>query len=853
MDKGTQKGRAFEDEVLREQVRLALRHVPTMQLASFFVALVLCYVVRDIVPHVNIFAWLPMIVVVAVGRIVLYHRFCKVLEGPFDGNYWKNVYLILTLVSGINWGLSSFIIFPAGNPELISLFVLVIASLSAATTVSHSSIRLAPTTWAGPAMLLYAIRCLMEGGQFGYTVGSLIILYLFTILRYSFTHNNSITSAIALRFENLELLEEVQKVNDDLRQDIAKRKQAEDAVLRAKEDWERTFDAVSDLIVILDKDYSMVRVNRAMAAKLGFTPKECVGLRCYDAVHGMNEPPSFCPHRQLLVDGFEHTEEIHEERLGGYFAVSVSPLSDPAGRLIGSVHVARDITERKRDEEEHIRLAQAIEQIAEGIIVSDQQGVVQYVNPAFEQMSGFSQDEIIGCHVSSIDGGNHDRADYGAMWDGTSRKYLRGGCFTNKKKDGSLYQVEVTISPVRDKSGSVINYISVQRDVTREMALEDQLRQAQKMEAIGTLAGGIAHDFNNILGIIMGYMELAKRDPPENEKTGQYIKDALNACRRAKDLIRQILSFSRANDKTERLLLDIRPAVEEVVKFFKASLPSTIEIRQNISSRECGVWAHPTQIHQVLTNLCANAAQAMGETGGILEVSLINVDFDPLTVPPHPDTKPGPYVKLSVADTGRGMDSATLERIFDPYFTTKEAGKGTGLGLAVVHGIVKSHDGVITASSEVGKGTVFHVYLPRIDREPATLEEPEPPIPRGTERILLVDDEEQLVNVWQKALESLGYRVTTKTSCLEALELFRVHPGYFDLVITDYTMPHMNGIDLARQMMRIQPSIPVILCSGLKEGIVGDRTRGAGLRALLMKPLELPETAEIIRKVLDNK
>jgi CheY-like chemotaxis protein len=210
-------------------------------------------------------------------------------------------------------------------------------------------------------------------------------------------------------------------------------------------------------------------------------------------------------------------------------------------------------------------------------------------------------------------------------------------------------------------------------------------------------------------------------------------------------------------------------------------------------------------------------------------------------------------VRLTVADTGYGMDSATLERIFDPYFTTKEATKGTGLGLAVVHGIVKSNDGVITVSSEVGKGTTFHVYLPRIVREPTTLEEPRPPIPRGTERILFVDDEEQLANVWQTALESLGYMVTTKTSCLEALELFRVHPDYFDLVMTDYTMPHMNGIDLGRQMMRIRPNIPIILCTGLKEGSVEDRTREAGLCALLMKPLELLETAEVIREVLDKK
>jgi signal transduction histidine kinase len=382
---------------------------------------------------------------------------------------------------------------------------------------------------------------------------------------------------------------------------------------------------------------------------------------------------------------------------------------------------------------------------------------------------------------------------------------------------------------------------------------EIRLLQAQKLEAVGTLAGGIAHDFNNILGIIMGYAGLAEKELPENETTGRYIKELLKACHRAKDLIRQILYFSRTDDKLERQVLDIHPIIKEVIKFLKASLPSTIEIRQSIPSRNGLVFAHATQIHQVLTNLCTNAAQAMEETGGTLEVSLTDVDLDPVTVQLHSDIKPGPYLKLTVADTGHGMDSVTLERIFDPYFTTKEVGKGSGLGLAVVHGIVKSHEGAITVYSEVGKGTMFHVYLPRIESELTTSEESSSPILRGTECILFVDDEALLVDIWEKTLAPMGYRVVTGTSSLEALELFRAHPDYFDLVITDYTIPHMNGLDLAKQMLRIRPDIPIILCTGRRETKIGEKIREAGIRTTLMKPLELRETAEAIRKVLDEK
>ena len=383
--------------------------------------------------------------------------------------------------------------------------------------------------------------------------------------------------------------------------------------------------------------------------------------------------------------------------------------------------------------------------------------------------------------------------------------------------------------------------------------LRTQLFKAQKLEAIGTLAGGIAHDFNNILSIIMGYTELARLKFQENKNAEQYIKEVLKACRRAKDLIRQLLSFSHSDDKLERQVLYVRPIIKEVVKFLKALLPSAIEIQQSIASETGIVFAHPTQIHQVLTNLCTNAAHAMEEAGGILEISLADIELDPATLPPHSDLKPGPYVRLTVADTGDGMDSATLKRIFDPYFTTKEPGKGSGLGLAVVQGIVKDHEGGITVSSEIGKGTTFHVYLPRIEAELTVAEEASVPVPTGTERILIVDDEAALVDIWKKYLELLGYVVATKTSCLEALELFRVHPDYFDLVITDYTMPHMNGLDLAREMKRIQPAILIIICSGWKERISNEKNSEAGVRAFLTKPLELRSAAEVIRKVLDER
>ncbi len=386
------------------------------------------------------------------------------------------------------------------------------------------------------------------------------------------------------------------------------------------------------------------------------------------------------------------------------------------------------------------------------------------------------------------------------------------------------------------------------------MGLEEQLRQAQKMEAIGTLAGGIAHDFNNILAGILGYAELASLDIPEGSEAKINLQQSIKSTYRARDLVQQILAFSRQS-KQERKPLDIRPIIKEALKLLRASLPSTIEIRQNIEADWGAIEADPTQIHQVLMNLCTNAAHAMSEDGGVLEVSLTKFDMDAGTSGVNSEIEPGPYLKLRVSDTGSGMPPEILSRIFDPYFTTKETGKGTGLGLAVVHGIVKSHRGAITVSSEPGKGTTFDIYFPRGDiiQAPSELERIEPLPLGGRERVLFVDDEKAIVDIGQKLLERLGYEVVGRTSSVEALELFRAKPESFDLVITDMTMPNMTGDKLARELMGIRPDIPVILCTGFSERITEEKAKLLGIREFVMKPLVMKDLAKSMRRALDRQ
>jgi signal transduction histidine kinase/ActR/RegA family two-component response regulator len=425
------------------------------------------------------------------------------------------------------------------------------------------------------------------------------------------------------------------------------------------------------------------------------------------------------------------------------------------------------------------------------------------------------------------------------------------------RKDGQPIWVELRAIRIEEvgKQAILVNVMDVteQKQAREEKKeLQTQLQHAQKMEAIGSLAGGIAHDFNNILLPIIGYTEMAITDVPQGSLTRKNLGEVLKAAELAKGLVQQILTFSRRSKK-ERKPLMIQPIIKESLKLLRASLPSTIEIRQNIDNKCGAILADPTQIYQVMMNLCTNAYHAMREKGGILEVTLTEVNIDSPDLPLNLDLNQGPYLRLAISDTGHGMDRAVVERIFDPYFTTKAPGEGTGLGLSVVHGIIRSHDGYITVYSEPGEGTTFYIYLPRIDvdaKVPETISTE--PAPKGEEYILFVDDDEQIVNVVQQILERLGYRVAARTSSVEALEAFQAQPEKFDLVITDLTMPNMTGTELAKRLIDIRSDIPIILCTGFSEAISKKKAKAIGIREYVMKPITMHGLAMTIRKVLDK-
>jgi two-component system, cell cycle sensor histidine kinase and response regulator CckA len=427
-------------------------------------------------------------------------------------------------------------------------------------------------------------------------------------------------------------------------------------------------------------------------------------------------------------------------------------------------------------------------------------------------------------------------------------------------KEGHIVWAQVSIAFVNKPAGDFQYFITHVQDITeRKLAeeeknrLELQLLQSQKMEAIGTLAGGIAHDFNNILGGILGYMELAQRRYiTEDHPAHRYIEGVLEGINRASDLISQIMTFSRSAEH-RRKPVEMKPLIKEALKLLRPVLPSTIEIHQNIVSSQRAILADPTQIHQVTMNLCTNAAHAMKEKGGILEVSLREVSFELGKPVPHHDLKAGvEYEMLIVRDTGCGIDKEIINRIFDPFFTTKKTGEGTGLGLAVVYGIIRNHGGAITVESKLGQGTVFYVYIPTIQQQKEELKEFKSVLSGGNERILFVDDEVSLTAIFKSQLEDLGYSVDDHNDPLTALDAFRRNPSSYDLVITDMTMPHMVGTDLAVKLSQVRSDIPVILCTGVIDKIEQDYLRRCGICDMILKPISIKKLAQEIRQVLGS-
>jgi len=544
-----------------------------------------------------------------------------------------------------------------------------------------------------------------------WAVGSIItVLFLIgLVLRQMYSAQHDLEQIVVKRTT------ELTRNNKRLGEEIEARQKIENSLRKSKGEWERTFDAIPDIITIQDMDFRIIRANKAASRHLNLSWDKIVDHHCHEIFHDAEDPCPNCPLLLTKTTFRPYSHKIFHEKLNKTFFVSAAPIFNEQGHIEYLTHVARDIS--------------------------------------------------------------------------------------------------------------------------KEVSLEQQLRQAVKMEAIGTLAGGIAHDFNNILASILGYGEMAKVQLEDESQAQKDVQQIIRAGKRARDLVRQILSFSRQGD-IQFSPLKIQFILREALKLLRSSLPVTIRIEEQIDNN-CGpVLADSTQIHQIIINLCTNAKQAMGSAGGVLSVALDEIDVAPrVQVSGGILLQPGSYVHLMIEDTGCGMDAETQERIFDPFFTTKNVGEGTGLGLSVIHGIVKQHEGEIGVESVLGEGTIFHIYLPVTQREIFDRNNDAEETVIGNENILLVDDEVILLEAMRRLLELLGYTVTACSSAVDAFEKFSASPDGFDLLITDMTMPEMTGVELTGKILQVRSDLPVVMVTGYSESIDAEHAKNCGVNEFIMKPV----------------
>ena len=654
-------------------------------------------------------------------------------------------------------------------------------------------------------------------------------------------------------------LEENRRLNRELEHQLG-------VLQKSEERFRSLTEASQDAIVITSGQGEIITVNSAAEKMFGYREKELEGKPVAILIPERYLERHLQAMKKFVITGMSPQRDKMfalegKRKDGSEFLLELNISSWVSGEEVNFGGIIKDVTERTRLEEETRNAQQRFKTLVDSldalVYVADFTTYeLLYVNRYGRDIWGEIAGQICWQSLQTGQAGPCPFCSNDRLLDGDGRPTGVHVWEFQNTVNNEWYECRdqaIEWTDGRYVRMEIATNISARKRAEQEKAdLETQIRTTQKMEAIGTLAGGIAHDFNNILVPIIAYTDMVMATEAPGSANWQNLQEVYKAASRAKELVKQILTFSREREH-ELCPVQVVPVVKESLKLLKASLPSTIEVSQRLAAEGATILADPTQIHQIVMNLCTNAYHAMREQGGLMEVTLSEVEITPGDVPEY-RLPSGPYLVLTVSDTGPGMDQATMERIFDPYFTTRKHGEGTGLGLAVVLGIVKKYGGDIRVYSEPGQGASFQVYFPVLGKAESGLGVIlSTPLATGDERILLVDDELPIVDSLRKMLEFHGYQVTAKTSSVEALELFRLAPRDFDLVITDQTMPYLTGDQLVLGMKKIRPDMPVILCTGFSVMIDETKAGALGIDAFLMKPVLRKELVETIRKVLDNR
>jgi PAS domain S-box-containing protein len=632
--------------------------------------------------------------------------------------------------------------------------------------------------------------------------------------------------------------------------DITKRKQTEKDLLGSEQFLDNIFNSIQDGISVLNPDLSIRRVNGVM--KQWYPEKlPLEGKKCFQCYQNSNSPCDPCPTLRCFNSGQTEMDIVPgppNSDVEWIELYSYPMKGEKPGEIAGVVEFVRDITERVKaqesihESEEKYRLIMAA--MNDAAYITSKNFEIEYMNPKMFDIIGRDATEEL-CYKAIYN--RSERCPWCIFDQILEGKEYCDYELTNPK-DNSLNSV--TNSPIYHSDGT-ISKLTILRDITEKKTIEEQLRQARKMESIGTMAGGVAHDFNNILYMITGNAELAMEDIPEWNPVHANLKEIKSAGLRAAGIVKQLLTFSR---KTEHEMMPIGAitVIKDSLKFLRSTIPTSIEIRESLPDREMTILGDPIQINQIMMNICINASQAMEETGGVLKINVEKEILQKNAANNPPDLAAGDYLKIMISDKGPGIDPEIIDRIFDPYFTTKDVGKGSGMGLAVVQGLIQNHNGAIIVDSNPGEGSTFTILFPLVDKELEMEVGTFGEIPDGSETILFIDDEKSIANMVGKILKRLGYEVVTKTNPVEAVELIQAKPDHFDLVITDMTMPQMSGVKLSAKLKDMRSDIPVIICTGHSSLIDEEKAKQLGIDAYVMKPIVKREIAKTIRKVLDE-
>jgi len=633
---------------------------------------------------------------------------------------------------------------------------------------------------------------------------------------------------------------------------IAERKRAEEAMRQSEEKYRNVVERAADGIMVLQKGI-ITYANSSLGRMSNTNSQELIGEPFNRFVHPSELPKVAELYRRRMAG--ETVPQVYEtvlvtadrKPIHVELNAGIITYEGTAADLI----FVRDITARKQFEAERAQLVMAVEQTTDAVVITDMKGNIQYVNPAFGRITGYSRAEVFGKNPRFLKSGRQESSVYAALWAALSEGHSWRGRFQNKKKDGSIFTCDTVITPTRDENDTIINYVSVQRDVTRELQMEEQYLQAQKMESIGRLAGGIAHDFNNIMTAILGFGSMILDQIDENNPLRHAVEQIVSAGERATNLTRQLLTFSR-KQMVEVRILDPNAVIVEMNQLLRRALGEDIELMTLLDDEAGCVKMDAGLLQQVVMNLAINARDAMAR-GGQLTIRTSRATLDEKFCKSRVNVQPGEYLQLSVRDSGAGMSREVLSHVFEPFFTTKPKGKGTGLGLATVYGVVNQCGGHIEIESEPGAGTQVNIWLPRVvttaDTVPVELEEK---LQRGTETILVVEDEDVVRDLSCRILRSLGYHVQEASNGKEAVELVQKYSHPIHLVFTDVVMPHMGGPEMVENLVQIRPGIKVIYTSGFTESTIVERGVALGKVRLIQKPFTREILAQRIRHTLDE-